>query len=50
MMENILEKIDNTIDCYEDSRTDENNEFVDGVIYGLTIAKASIQGAMRHEN
>lgn len=50
MVQNILDKINNTIECYEHSRTDENTTFVDGVIYGLTIAKASIEGVMKHEN
>lgn len=49
MIEEIKAKIDNTIECYEHSITEENKKFIKGVIYGLTIAKASIEGIMKHE-
>lgn len=50
MLENIKDKIDNTIECYEHSITEENERFVRGVIYGLIIAKASIEGVAKHED
>ena len=50
MLENIKDKIDNTIECYEASITEENKRFVEGVIYGLIIAKASIEGEMKYNS
>ena len=43
-VDNINAKIDTTIACYEESKTDDNSRFVEGVIYGMSIAKAIIQG------
>lgn len=49
MKENLISKIENTIMCYEASRTEENAEAVDGIIYGLVLAVATIKGELNNE-
>lgn len=42
------EKIDSVMDDYMHSRTDENSVFIDGVAYGMCIAKAIISNMQRN--
>lgn len=45
--EALIARIDAYIDAYMGSRTDENAEFVRGIIYGLNISKAGIEAAFK---
>lgn len=49
MINRILDKINTTIECYEHSMTDENEQSIKDIIYGMTIAKASIVGELKNE-
>lgn len=45
----ILQDIEIYKECFAGSITDENKDFVEGVIYGLVIAKAAIEGILNHQ-
>lgn len=48
MINNIKDKLQNMINCYESSRTEENNEAVNNIVYGLVLAVATIEGELRN--
>ena len=47
MSEPYIKSIESHIECFKGSKTEENKEFVEGVLYGLEMAKATILGAMK---
>lgn len=49
MSEAYIKSIESCIECFQGSHTEANYEFVEGVIYGLGIAKAIINGIAEHE-
>ena len=49
MPEAYIKSIDSCLECFQESFTDENYKFTEGVIYGLVIAKAIIKGISEHE-
>lgn len=44
----LLERVNQTADSFDHSRTDQNAEFVDGVIYGMALAAACIKAEERN--
>lgn len=45
----LTSKVRSLIECYEGSRTEGNNIFVSGVIYGLQIAYEMIERELSEE-
>lgn len=49
MSEAMIKSLESYIENFEGSKTQENETFTEGIIYGLSIAQAMIVGAMQHQ-
>lgn len=49
MPEAMIKSIGSYIENFEGSMTPENSTFVEGIIYGLMLAQATIAGAIEHD-